>query len=154
MLAQPKLGSLIPTTFGQCRGFLTTASLDQNRTCWKQNEKYTIRPIGMKKTGGRDYTGRSSLSCFFQHTIVLWLCFWLSFRSVSLRKDSDAWHRRRPQAKIPNDWLSEAELWIGQRGSALRREGGGSAIRPVQVRSASKHGRFLSEDPEQPIWSS
>lgn len=42
----------------QCRGFITTASLDQNRTRWKEREKYTIRPIGMKKTGGRDHTGR------------------------------------------------------------------------------------------------
>nr|XP_061794753.1 large ribosomal subunit protein uL2m-like [Nerophis lumbriciformis] len=41
-----------------CRGFLTTASLEQNRTYWKQREKYSIRPMGMKKTGGRDHTGR------------------------------------------------------------------------------------------------
>uniref|UniRef100_A0A3P8XRY9 Large ribosomal subunit protein uL2m n=1 Tax=Esox lucius TaxID=8010 RepID=A0A3P8XRY9_ESOLU len=42
----------------QWRGFLTTASLEQNRTAWKNREKYTIRPIGMKKTGGRDHTGK------------------------------------------------------------------------------------------------
>ncbi|KAM9727893.1 large ribosomal subunit protein uL2m isoform 1-T1 [Menidia menidia] len=53
-----RLGAPVPSTVSQCRGFLTTASLDQNRTYWKQREKYTIRPIGMKKTGGRDYTGR------------------------------------------------------------------------------------------------
>ncbi|XP_019737480.1 large ribosomal subunit protein uL2m [Hippocampus comes] len=41
-----------------CRGFLTTASLEQNSTRWKEREKYTIRPIGMKKTGGRDHTGK------------------------------------------------------------------------------------------------
>ncbi|KAJ3610546.1 hypothetical protein NHX12_022638 [Muraenolepis orangiensis] len=41
-----------------CRGFITTASLDQNRRFWKQREKYTIKPIGMKKTGGRDHTGK------------------------------------------------------------------------------------------------
>ncbi|XP_072532826.1 large ribosomal subunit protein uL2m [Salminus brasiliensis] len=40
------------------RGFLTTAALEQNRTQWKQTDKYTIRPIGVKKTGGRDYTGK------------------------------------------------------------------------------------------------
>ncbi|KAM4591430.1 large ribosomal subunit protein uL2m isoform 1-T2 [Odontesthes bonariensis] len=57
-VSQLKLGALVPSTVSQCRGFLTTASLDQNRTHWKQREKYTIRPIGMKKTGGRDYTGR------------------------------------------------------------------------------------------------
>uniref|UniRef100_A0A3Q3WGQ4 Large ribosomal subunit protein uL2 RNA-binding domain-containing protein n=1 Tax=Mola mola TaxID=94237 RepID=A0A3Q3WGQ4_MOLML len=62
-LAQPallssQLGSLVPSIVGQCRGFLTTAPLDQNRTYWKQREKYTTRPIGMKKTGGRDHSGR------------------------------------------------------------------------------------------------
>lgn len=46
------------STVAQCRGFLTTASLENNRTHWKQREKYTVKPIGMKKTGGRDYTGR------------------------------------------------------------------------------------------------
>lgn len=40
------------------RDFITSASQQQNRTQWKQREKYTIRPIGMKKTGGRDYTGK------------------------------------------------------------------------------------------------
>ncbi|XP_036431162.1 39S ribosomal protein L2, mitochondrial isoform X1 [Colossoma macropomum] len=40
------------------RGFLTTAALGQNRTLWKQTDKYTIRPIGVKKTGGRDFTGK------------------------------------------------------------------------------------------------
>ncbi|NP_001314714.1 large ribosomal subunit protein uL2m precursor [Danio rerio] len=41
-----------------CRGFMTSVCQLQNRTLWKQREKYTIRPIGMKKTGGRDHTGR------------------------------------------------------------------------------------------------
>ncbi|XP_048060026.1 39S ribosomal protein L2, mitochondrial isoform X2 [Megalobrama amblycephala] len=41
-----------------CRGFMTSACQRQNRSLWKQREKYTVRPIGMKKTGGRDYTGR------------------------------------------------------------------------------------------------
>uniref|UniRef100_A0A4W5KY31 Uncharacterized protein n=1 Tax=Hucho hucho TaxID=62062 RepID=A0A4W5KY31_9TELE len=40
------------------RGFLTTACLEQNRNTWKQMEKYTTRPIGMKKTGGRDHSGK------------------------------------------------------------------------------------------------
>ncbi|KAK2824064.1 hypothetical protein Q5P01_021239 [Channa striata] len=57
-LAQTKLGTPVSSTVGQCRGFLTTASLEQNRTYWKEREKYTIRPIGMKKTGGRDYSGK------------------------------------------------------------------------------------------------
>ncbi|XP_048863785.1 39S ribosomal protein L2, mitochondrial isoform X2 [Brienomyrus brachyistius] len=46
------------TTTVQWRGFLTTAHLAQNRTLWKQTTKYTVRPIGMKKTGGRDHTGK------------------------------------------------------------------------------------------------
>ncbi|MBN3310120.1 RM02 protein, partial [Amia calva] len=40
------------------RGFLTSAALAQNKTYWKQRTKYTIRPIGMRKTGGRDHTGK------------------------------------------------------------------------------------------------
>ncbi|XP_030627819.1 large ribosomal subunit protein uL2m isoform X1 [Chanos chanos] len=40
------------------RGFLTTAPLEQNRSLWKQAKKYTVRPTGVKKTGGRDYTGK------------------------------------------------------------------------------------------------
>lgn len=57
-VAQTKLRTQVLSTVGQCRGFLTTASLEQNRTFWKKREKYTIKPIGMKKTGGRDHTGR------------------------------------------------------------------------------------------------
>jgi len=51
------LGS-VSSAAGPCRGFITTASLEQNRTLWKQREKYTVKPIGMKKTGGRDHSGR------------------------------------------------------------------------------------------------
>lgn len=40
------------------RFFTTTMPRPQNRTLWKQTDKYTVRPIGVKKTGGRDYTGR------------------------------------------------------------------------------------------------
>ncbi|KAF4106197.1 39S ribosomal protein L2, mitochondrial [Onychostoma macrolepis] len=40
------------------RGFLTSACDRQNRSLWKQRDKYTVRPIGVKKTGGRDYTGK------------------------------------------------------------------------------------------------
>lgn len=40
------------------RGILTSAALCQNSTRWKQRTKYTIRPIGKKKTGGRDHTGK------------------------------------------------------------------------------------------------
>lgn len=58
MLTQSKPASLVSSPLEQFRGFLTTASLDQNRRYWKQREKYTIKPIGMKKTGGRDHTGK------------------------------------------------------------------------------------------------
>ncbi|CAG05186.1 unnamed protein product, partial [Tetraodon nigroviridis] len=58
MLRQSKAASLVSSPVEPCRGFLTTASLDQNRTHWKQTDKYTIRPMGMKKTGGRDHTGK------------------------------------------------------------------------------------------------
>lgn len=62
-VAPSKLGTLAPSGIGQCRGFLTTASLEQNRTFWKQIDKYTTRPIGMKKTGGRDHTGKVLSHC-------------------------------------------------------------------------------------------
>lgn len=42
-----------------CRGFMTSSCDLQNRSLWKQRDKYTTRPIGMKKTGGRDYTGQT-----------------------------------------------------------------------------------------------
>ncbi|KAK5908213.1 hypothetical protein CgunFtcFv8_016289 [Champsocephalus gunnari] len=58
-VAQTKLAPHVTgVVLNQCRGFLTTASLKQNKTQWKLREKYTIKPIGMKKTGGRDYTGK------------------------------------------------------------------------------------------------
>ncbi|KAM4599986.1 large ribosomal subunit protein uL2m [Fundulus diaphanus] len=57
-VARLKPGTRGPAAVGQCRGFLTTASVEQNRTLWKQRDKYTIKPIGMKKTGGRDHTGK------------------------------------------------------------------------------------------------
>ncbi|XP_069092516.1 large ribosomal subunit protein uL2m isoform X2 [Pleurodeles waltl] len=41
----------------QWRGFHTSSSHEKN-VVWKIERKYTIRPIGMKKTGGRDHTGR------------------------------------------------------------------------------------------------
>ncbi|XP_061084580.1 39S ribosomal protein L2, mitochondrial [Conger conger] len=50
--------TLLSATPMQWRGFLTGVPLAQNNRYWKQRTKYTIRPIGMRKTGGRDYTGR------------------------------------------------------------------------------------------------
>uniref|UniRef100_A0A8C6TET5 Mitochondrial ribosomal protein L2 n=1 Tax=Neogobius melanostomus TaxID=47308 RepID=A0A8C6TET5_9GOBI len=57
-VAQTKVGGQL-VNLGPCRGFLTTATLDQNQRTWKNREKYTIRPIGMRKTGGRDHTATS-----------------------------------------------------------------------------------------------
>ncbi|XP_066553199.1 large ribosomal subunit protein uL2m [Amia ocellicauda] len=54
----PSLHSLHSVTVTPWRGFLTSAALAQNKTYWKQRTKYTIRPIGMRKTGGRDHTGK------------------------------------------------------------------------------------------------
>lgn len=39
---------------------MTSACDLQNRSLWKQRDKYTVRPIGVKKTGGRDYTGQTN----------------------------------------------------------------------------------------------
>ncbi|XP_017279732.1 39S ribosomal protein L2, mitochondrial [Kryptolebias marmoratus] len=58
VVSQLKLGAQGPGTVSWCRGFLTTASLEQNRKDWMHREKYTIKPIGIRKTGGRDHTGR------------------------------------------------------------------------------------------------
>lgn len=56
--SQAKTGGQLLCALGQCRGFQTATALEQNRHDWKKREKYTIKPIGMKKTGGRDHTGR------------------------------------------------------------------------------------------------
>ncbi|XP_053880019.1 39S ribosomal protein L2, mitochondrial [Malaclemys terrapin pileata] len=47
-------GNLLPP----CHGFSTSSTLSTNDPMWKCRIKYTTRPIGMKKTGGRDHTGR------------------------------------------------------------------------------------------------
>lgn len=50
--------ALLPSqVVSQVRGFVSTAALSQNRTLWKQMDKYTVKPMGMKKTGGRDQSG-------------------------------------------------------------------------------------------------
>lgn len=48
-------GKLLPA----CHGFSTSSTLSTNNPMWKCRIKYTTRPIGMKKTGGRDHTGMS-----------------------------------------------------------------------------------------------
>ncbi|XP_034619879.1 39S ribosomal protein L2, mitochondrial isoform X2 [Trachemys scripta elegans] len=47
-------GNLLPPG----HGFSTSSTLSTNDPMWKCRIKYTTRPIGMKKTGGRDHTGR------------------------------------------------------------------------------------------------
>ncbi|XP_043943848.1 39S ribosomal protein L2, mitochondrial [Protopterus annectens] len=42
----------------KCRPFQTCVISCTNNPLWKPPTKYTIRPIGMKKTGGRDHTGK------------------------------------------------------------------------------------------------
>lgn len=53
----PTATSLIATP-DLWRNFHTGLPLQENNPRWKQRTKYTVRPIGMKKTGGRDHTGR------------------------------------------------------------------------------------------------
>lgn len=56
--AQTKAGGQL-VNLEPCRNFQTTAALDrQHPWNWRSREKYTVRPIGMKKTGGRDHTGK------------------------------------------------------------------------------------------------
>ncbi|NWH67697.1 RM02 protein, partial [Geococcyx californianus] len=40
------------------RGLAGSAPLGTTDPAWKCRVKYTVRPVGMKKTGGRDHTGR------------------------------------------------------------------------------------------------
>ncbi|GCC40951.1 hypothetical protein chiPu_0024783, partial [Chiloscyllium punctatum] len=37
----------------------TSSSLANNKYNWLDRSKYTVRPIGVRKTGGRDHTGMS-----------------------------------------------------------------------------------------------
>uniref|UniRef100_A0A5F8GIZ8 Mitochondrial ribosomal protein L2 n=1 Tax=Monodelphis domestica TaxID=13616 RepID=A0A5F8GIZ8_MONDO len=41
-----------------CRSFLTSGVLNANFVSWKSRTKYTITPVKMRKSGGRDHTGR------------------------------------------------------------------------------------------------
>uniref|UniRef100_A0A8C3PN55 Uncharacterized protein n=1 Tax=Calidris pygmaea TaxID=425635 RepID=A0A8C3PN55_9CHAR len=40
-----------------CRGLGGSAPRCTTDPMWKCRVKYTVRPVGMKKTGGRDHTG-------------------------------------------------------------------------------------------------
>nr|AFM86596.1 39S ribosomal protein L2, mitochondrial-like protein [Callorhinchus milii] len=55
---QPFLASWTLPVQQPSMGILTSAALCNNRNNWKERSSYTVRPIGIKKTGGRDHTGR------------------------------------------------------------------------------------------------
>ncbi|OCT79632.1 hypothetical protein XELAEV_18026440mg [Xenopus laevis] len=58
LFSQTVLPSVLPS-----RGLPSTASASlSNNIAWKNRTKYTINPIGKKKTGGRDHTGRTERS--------------------------------------------------------------------------------------------
>lgn len=57
-IAGVPVASCVSAALTGSRGFMTSTCDLQNRSLWKQKEKYTVRPIGVKKTGGRDYTGK------------------------------------------------------------------------------------------------
>ncbi|KAM6182684.1 large ribosomal subunit protein uL2m [Erethizon dorsatum] len=41
-----------------CRPLLTSVALNAKSVSWKSHTKYTITPVKMRKSGGRDHTGR------------------------------------------------------------------------------------------------
>ncbi|KAK2113736.1 54S ribosomal protein L2 mitochondrial [Saguinus oedipus] len=53
LLQQPSVLMLLP-----CCPILTSAALNANFVSWKSRTKYTITPVKMRKSGGRDHTGR------------------------------------------------------------------------------------------------
>lgn len=57
-IAGVPVASCVSAALTGSRGFMTSTCDLQNRSLWKQKDKYTVRPIGVKKTGGRDYTGK------------------------------------------------------------------------------------------------
>ncbi|XP_056344728.1 39S ribosomal protein L2, mitochondrial isoform X1 [Oenanthe melanoleuca] len=58
-LPQPcLLGPVSVSALAACRGLGGSAPRCTTDPLWKCRTKYTVRPVGMKKTGGRDHTGR------------------------------------------------------------------------------------------------
>uniref|UniRef100_A0A2K6UZZ5 Mitochondrial ribosomal protein L2 n=1 Tax=Saimiri boliviensis boliviensis TaxID=39432 RepID=A0A2K6UZZ5_SAIBB len=53
LLQQSSVLMLLP-----CRPILTSVALNANFMSWKSRTKYTITPVKMRKSGGRDHTGR------------------------------------------------------------------------------------------------
>ncbi|XP_005389810.1 PREDICTED: 39S ribosomal protein L2, mitochondrial isoform X1 [Chinchilla lanigera] len=56
--ALPQLPS---TLMFSCRPLLTSVAVNAKTMSWKSCTKYTIRPVKMRKSGGRDHTGRISV---------------------------------------------------------------------------------------------
>ncbi|XP_001508470.1 39S ribosomal protein L2, mitochondrial [Ornithorhynchus anatinus] len=56
VLPPPPAATLLPR-----RLLLTSEALGANFVSWKTRTKYTIRPVKMRKSGGRDHTGRISV---------------------------------------------------------------------------------------------
>uniref|UniRef100_A0A8C9DPN8 Mitochondrial ribosomal protein L2 n=1 Tax=Prolemur simus TaxID=1328070 RepID=A0A8C9DPN8_PROSS len=44
-----------------CRPVLTSVALSANFVSWKSRTKYTITPVKMRKSGGRDHTGAGNV---------------------------------------------------------------------------------------------
>ncbi|XP_069879804.1 large ribosomal subunit protein uL2m isoform X2 [Dipodomys merriami] len=53
LLQLPSASMLLP-----CRPVLTSASLNAKFVSWKSRTTYTTKPVKMRKSGGRDHTGR------------------------------------------------------------------------------------------------
>uniref|UniRef100_A0A8I3W4J1 Mitochondrial ribosomal protein L2 n=1 Tax=Callithrix jacchus TaxID=9483 RepID=A0A8I3W4J1_CALJA len=56
LLQQPSVLMLLP-----CCPVLTSAALNANFVSWKSRTKYTITPVKMRKSGGRDHTGAGNV---------------------------------------------------------------------------------------------
>lgn len=53
LLQLPSALTLLP-----CRPVVTSVTLNAKFVSWKNVTKYTVKPVKMRKTGGRDHTGR------------------------------------------------------------------------------------------------
>uniref|UniRef100_A0A9L0SEU7 Mitochondrial ribosomal protein L2 n=1 Tax=Equus caballus TaxID=9796 RepID=A0A9L0SEU7_HORSE len=56
LLQLPSASMLLP-----CRPVLTSVALSANFVSWKSHTKYTITPMKMRKSGGRDHTGAGNM---------------------------------------------------------------------------------------------
>ncbi|KAF6364911.1 mitochondrial ribosomal protein L2 [Rhinolophus ferrumequinum] len=56
LLQLPSASILLP-----CRPILTSVALSAKFVSWKSRTKYTITPVKMRKSGGRDHTGAGNV---------------------------------------------------------------------------------------------